>query len=323
MGPRVLVTGASGYIGGRVAARLAADGYRLRLQHRAPVDAGLQGRAELVRHDLTENVRWDRLVDGTDTVVHLAGRAHMPGYTATAQAELFRVNAEATGSLARAAAAAGIRHFVLVSSVAAMAGASGAALTEQTACQPCGAYGQSKLAGERAVIASAAGSAMRWTILRPPMVYGRCAPGNFSRLVQLVRAGVPLPFAHIDNRRSFVSIDNLVDAIAHCVAAPAAGHRLYLVADTESVSTPQLIGMIAGLLGRTPRLFAAPNRILAAAARAGDLVRARAGVPVPFTSETLARLSESLVIDAGAIRRDLGWAPRYSLPDGLARALQP
>jgi nucleoside-diphosphate-sugar epimerase len=254
---------------------------------------------------------WRAAVSGIDAVVHLAARVHVTGDDARTGEDLFRtVNVDGAVGLARAAREARVRRFVLASSTTVYGDRSaGAPFGESSPPAPTTPYARSKLDGERAVAEVLAGSGTELVVLRPPLVYGPGAKGNFARLVRLVERGVPLPLASVRNRRSLLFVGNLVDAIVRALDHPTAAGRTYNVTDLRDVSTPELISGIAAALGRRPRLLPCPTGVLrAAAALAGR-------------SEELSRLVDDMAVDASRMRADLDWDPPFTLEQGLARTL--
>jgi nucleoside-diphosphate-sugar epimerase len=245
-------------------------------------------------------------------VVHLAGLAHLTDETAAAAADTFaRVNVEGTARLAAAAVGSGVRRFVLMSSALVHGQASlGRPFLEDDAPAPETPYGRSKLDSEIRLMETARGSALEWVILRPPMVYGPGARGNFRRLVQLVRAGVPLPLGAATAPRSFIGIDNLADAVVRAVEHPRAANQVLLVADAETTSTVGLVHLIAAGLGRriwTPHVPAALLRTaLGAMGRTRDVQR----------------LFDPLELNTSRIRALLEWTPPVTLAEGVRRAVK-
>jgi nucleoside-diphosphate-sugar epimerase len=245
--------------------------------------------------------------------VHLAARVHMTGEDAARALPRFRaVNTAGAASLARAARRAGVGRFVFASTTTVYGDRSlGRPFDESSCTAPATPYAQSKLEAERELAEILGGSATELVVLRSPLVYGPGAKGNFARLVRLVQRGVPLPLASVRNRRSLVFVENLVDAIVRVLDHPAAAGRTYVVSDGEEVSTPDLIAKIAAALGRPSRLFAFPPALLRLA-----------GTLLGRGDET-SRLLGDMAVDGSRIRRELGWAPPYSLDEGLARSLRP
>ena len=264
---------------------------------------------EFVAHDLGKDPT--ALVQGMDAVVHLAARVHVMSDTAANPlAENRRLNTQATLTLARAAMAAGSRHFVFMSTIKVNGESTvDRPFTEADAPQPQDPYAMSKFEAEQGLAALAAGGSMGVTTLRPPLVYGVGVMGNFASLVQAIRKGLPLPLGAVRNRRSLVYAGNLADSVLAALQQPAPGARTYLVSDGEDLSTPELIRAIAAAMDRNARLVPLPPALLRLA---GWLTGRSAAVD---------RLLGSLVIDASRIRAELGWSPRHSLSEGLRISL--
>jgi nucleoside-diphosphate-sugar epimerase len=306
----ILVTGATGFVGRALVARLLSEGRAVRGAVRAS-QGQLPPQVEPVAvGDIGPETDWTRAVEGADAVVHLAARVHMTGEDASTALPLFRaVNAAASETLARAARNAGVRRFVLLSTTTVYGDRSRSRpFDESSAPAPASPYAQSKLEAEQRVAAALAGSPTELVVLRPPLVYGPNAKGNFARLVRLVQRGVPLPLASLRNRRSLVFVDNLVDAIVRCLDHPAAAGRTYVVSDGEDLSTPDLFARTAAALGRPPRLFAFPPALLRLA-----------GTLVGRGDET-SRLLDDMAVDSSRIRAELAWHPPFTLGQGLGRS---
>lgn len=284
------MTGSSGFIGRTLCPCLAAHGHRVIAGTRAAT-AGAEARA---LGDIAPGRDWSGLVDGVDVIVHLAQRAHRGGTR-----EVFAGEPEAAAALARYAARAGVRRFIYISSISAMGEVTppGRPFRASDTPQPCDSYGASKLATERGLTEVAAATGLELVVLRPPLVYGPGVAGNFRKLLWLAGSGLPLPFAAIDNRRSLIAIDNLVDLIAAAATHPAAAGKVLLGADAGAFSTPALLAILAQGQGRKARLFSLPDRCLAALRRLPGI-----GTPV-------SRLISSLAVDAEATGAALGWTP--------------
>lgn len=240
-----LVTGASGFIGNFLLAALRDAGHEVRAASRSRVEK--QGIDYVSAPELGPDADWSCALLGVDVVVHLAGRAHVPSKNADAETEelYFHINTEGTRALAEQAAAVGVKHFIFLSSCHAVAAQSGEILSAETTPCPISAYGRSKLEAERATRKALLNTACAWTILRPPLVYGKGNKANFGLLLKLVKSGIPLPLASVCNRRSFIYVENLVDVIVACLGNPKAFGKTYLPSDGEDVSTPELIRKIA------------------------------------------------------------------------------
>jgi nucleoside-diphosphate-sugar epimerase len=308
---RILVTGANGFLGRSVATALERAGHDiLRGARRLPAARG--GQAWAGYGDVGPDTRWAQSLAAVDTVVHLAGLAHLPDAAANVAAAIFaQVNADGTARLAKAAAAAGVRRMVLISSALVHGEASpGRAFVESDEPNPASAYARSKLDAERHLVAAAQGSGLQWVILRPPMVYGAGAGGNFRRLVALVRSGLPLPFGAATAARTFVAIDNLSDAVVRCVERAEASGKIFLLGDAETTSTADLIQRIAATLGRRVLMPAVP------------LAALRAVFTVLGRGRDYRRLFDPLEFDTSRIRTILDWEPPVSMEEGLRRALR-
>jgi nucleoside-diphosphate-sugar epimerase len=307
----VLVTGATGFIGRAAATALSRAGHDVLRGARVVPAAAPAGEAWIGYGDVGPQTRWDGVLEGMGTIVHLAGLAHFPDASAAGAAETFaRVNSEGTARLAQAAARRDVRRFILISSALVHGEASpGRPFTEADTPAPQSAYARSKLDSEVWLREAAYGNALQWVILRPPMVYGERAGGNFRRLVNLIGAGLPLPLRAATAPRSFVGIDNLADAIVRGVAHPHAANQLFLVSDVETTSTADLVRRITAALGRRVSLPhvapALPRTAFQLAGRARDYHR----------------LFDPLELDSSRIRTQLDWSPPVSLDEGLRRAV--
>ena len=308
---RVLVTGAAGFVGSHLAPTLRAAGWEVRAAVRH-ADAALPAGIEpVVLGDLAALPDAGAALAGVDVVVHLAGRAHVVRETtADAEAAYRRGNVEATRHLAEQSLAAGVRRLVFLSSVKVNGERTlDRPFTEADAPAPGDAYGRSKWAAEQVLHETAQESGLEVVVIRPPLVYGPGVKANFLRLLRLVERGVPLPLASVRNRRSLVSLWNLCDLVASCVAHPAAAGETFLVSDQHDLSTPALIRAIADAMGRPARLLPFPSSALWIAAR------------MLGRHDTAQRLIGSLQVDAGKATRLLGWAPRVSVEEGLRRTV--
>jgi nucleoside-diphosphate-sugar epimerase len=301
---RILVTGASGFVGAALCRELLARGHAVHAAARRaiPEGEGLSGLRRIVIPDIAAESDRRALLDGVDAVVHLAAIAHRRGVS---DAELKRVNVDATARLAEAAAGR-VRRFVFLSSIKVHGEDSGkGAYAETDALQPEDSYGRSKLQAERALTEIAARNRMELVLIRPPMVYGPGVKANFLRLLRWVASGLPLPLASVRNRRSLVYLGNLVDAIARCVTHASANGPL-LVSDEDTVSTPELISRMGGALGRPARLLPAPLAVL------------RAIGAITGRLDEIRRLTGNLAADTSKARRVLDWRPPHTLDEGLA-----
>jgi nucleoside-diphosphate-sugar epimerase len=306
MTPRTVVTGAGGFIGRALVRHLAARGHEVIALSRHSWDAPREVRQETVA-GYQDAAALAPLLEGAQALVHLAAVAHRRGGEAD-----FAVNVAMTKSVLAASRQAGIARFVLVSSIGVNGSfTQGRPFTESDVPAPSEAYAASKLRCEQAVAQQWAGRpGASFTILRPPLVYGPSAPGNFGKLMHAVRRGWPLPLRGAHNARSLIGLDNLVSLIELCVVHPAAADELFLAADGEDVSTRQIVEHIARGLGRPVRLWTAPVGLLRTAAAVAGRAR------------TMDSLFADLQVDAAKARSRLGWAPRLGVAEGIQQAVR-
>ena len=300
---RVLVTGATGFVGRALCPALKQAGHVVSAAVRNPNAPGIpEGVTEHAIRDIGPETNWADALSDTDAVIHLAARAHVMNETA---AEFNRVNGEGTARLASATATAGIRRFVYLSTVKVMGERSDAPFQEADTPRPEDAYGKSKLAGEQALTVAAAGTGLETVILRTPLVYGPGAKGNLLSLLKLCQAAPPLPFAAVNNQRSIIYLGNLIDAICLCLTADKAAGETYFVRDDEDISTPALIRHMAAALGRPARLFPTPEGIL------------RLAGAITGKSKAIFTLLSDLQVNDEKILGQLGWTPPFNVVQGL------
>jgi nucleoside-diphosphate-sugar epimerase len=303
----ILVTGATGFIGRALCPVLRGRGFEVRAAVRGW--AGLAPDIELAEiEDIGPGTRWSAAVSGTDAIVHLAGRAHVLGRRSADEAAKVRaLNVDGTSHLARAAARAGVRRFVFVSTAKVHGEESaGWPWTEEDSPAPQDLYAQTKWEAEEALADVARTTSLEVVVLRPPLVYGPGVKANFLRLLRTVERGIPVPLGAVRNQRSLIYVGNLADAITLCLGHPAAANRTFLVSDGEDVSTPELIRRVAAAMDRPARLVSVPVWML------------RLGASLIGRGADFDRLAGDFALDASAIRRDLGWRPPHSMRSGLA-----
>lgn len=305
----VAVTGANGFVGRALCKHLRARGLSVRALTRSASgaeDAWAVG-------DLGPGTDWGQSLQGVDCVVHCAARVHMVHDTDPDPLQSFRrVNVEGSRFLAIAAAAAGVRRLVFLSSLKVHGERTepGHPFTSDMAPAPEDAYGQSKWEAEQALHEVAASTGLELVVVRPPLVYGPGVKANFLRLMNAVARGTPLPLGSVDNRRSLLALGNLTDLLLQCVEQPAAAGHSFLVSDGHDLSTPDLVRAIARALGRPARLWPVPVAWLH---MAGKLLG---------RSPQIDRLIGSLQVDIGHTRQVLGWTPRLTVEQGLRLAVQ-
>lgn len=314
MSQRVLVTGASGFVGRCLTATLAAAGRDVRTALRPsallPASAGVE---PVVVGNLDETTDWTAAMNDIDSVVHLAARVHvMQDKAVDPLAEFRRVNVQGTLQLARQAVDAGVRRFVFISSIKVNGEGTlkGCPYTADDVPAPMDAYGISKLEAEQGLLTLAASTGLEVVIIRPVLVYGPGVRANFLKMMRWLERGLPLPLGAIDNRRSLVSLDNLVSLILTCMEHPDAANQVFLVSDGEDMSTTTLMRRTALALGKSARLVPVPESVLTVI---GCLLGKR---------DVAQRLCGSLQVDIAKTRRVLGWTPPLSVDAGLALVAQ-
>jgi nucleoside-diphosphate-sugar epimerase len=310
----VLVTGASGFVGRALLARLVADpAFSVRAAVRPP-RRDFPTEVEQVQVDsLGPGTCWQVALAGVDVVVHAAARVHVMRDTSSDPLREFRhTNVAGTLTLARQAAAAGVRRFIFLSSIKVNgeSTAFGRPYLAYDAPAPLDPYGISKREAEDELRKLAAATAMEVVVVRPPLVYGPGVKGNFLTLMRWLYRGVPLPLGAVANRRSVVALDNLIDLIVTCIGHPAAANRTFTVSDGEDLSTTELLRRLAAALGKPARLLPIPHRLL------------KGGLMVAGRRELAQRLCGSLQVDISQTRAVLGWIPPISVDEGLRKTAE-
>lgn len=304
---RMLVSGATGFVGAALLSRLRAEGRSVEGTSRSSAP----GLVESPALDATSD--WTGLVSGREVVVHAAARVHvMVDKAADPASEYRRINVQGTLNLARQAARAGVRRFLFISSVKVNGESTDGRppFTEDDRPAPVDPYGVSKLEAEEGLWRLGAETGMEICIVRPPLVYGPGVRANFESMMSWLARGVPLPLGSIRNKRTLVGLDNLVDLLTICIKHPAAAGEVFLAGDDEDLSTTDLLRRMAAALGVPSRLIPVPSTLLeAAAALLGKRSVAQ-------------RLCGNLQVDIGKARRLLGWTPPVSVDEGLRRTAE-
>jgi nucleoside-diphosphate-sugar epimerase len=304
---KILVTGSSGFIGRRLCAEIIKRGYQVTAAIRTPNFEQSQFNPIIVGQ-IGEHTDWKEALNGITCVIHLAARAHvMRDHANDPMAEFRRVNVAGTEQLARSAAASGVKRLVYVSSIGVngLQTDSRKAFSESDTPNPHNMYALSKWEAEQGLLQISRETGLEIVIVRPPLVYGGNAPGNFAKMMNVLVRGMILPLASVQNLRSLIYLDNLVDALILCVAHPDANGQTYLVSDGEDISTPELLRRLGAAMGHPTHLLPCPQVLLKLAGR------------LFVKSDQIQRLLGSLQVDSSKIRRELNWRPPYTLDQGL------
>ncbi|MEF8730766.1 MAG: SDR family oxidoreductase [Candidatus Accumulibacter meliphilus] len=306
----ILITGANGFVGRALCYRLAADHVPFRAACRNVAQGDLPASWETADGVLSAEHDWCAALTSAAAVVHCAARVHVMKEAASDPLTAFRrVNVEGTLSLARQAAAAGVRRFLFISSVKVNGESTlpGHPFRADSVPAPLDPYGVSKMEAERALFSMARETGMEVVVIRPPLVYGPGVKANFLGLMRWLWQGVPLPLGAIHNARSLVGIDNLVDLIVTCIDHSAAANQRFLVSDGEDLSTTKLLRRMGEALGKPARLIPVPAALL------------QLGSKLLGRPDLARRLCASLQLDVSQTRDLLGWNPPVSVDEGLRR----
>ena len=308
---KIAVTGASGFIGVALTNKLYEKGYDVRGIVRANERTlNRNSRLEIFAvGEINSDTNWGDALKGIDVVIHLASRAHkLIDASVNLLAEYRIVNADGTQRLAEMSAGAGVKRLIFISTVKVNGEKTGKhQFTERDTPSPHDDYSTSKWEAEQALHNISDATGLEIVILRSPLVYGQGVKANFLRLLDMVNRNIPLPLSMVSNKRSMIYIGNLVDAIIRCIEHPDAVNKTFLVSDGQDVSTPELIRMIAGAMGKKAKLFPCPLSLL-------KMIGKVAG-----KSDEIERLTGSLQIDTAKIRRELSWTPPFTMEQGLRK----
>jgi len=308
---RVLLTGASGFVGKALVSELVNSQFDIRVAVRKPVPSLEQEVSQVVVSDISSSTDWLSMLDSVEVVVHLAARAHILSDTVLEPLVEFReVNTAGTLSLAEQAAKVGVRRFIFISSIGVNGNNNTVPFFEGSPEAPQEAYAISKYEAEQGLLELAKTSDMEVVIIRPPLVYGPNAPGNFGSLVRWMNKSIPLPLGAIHNKRSLVALDNLVNFIALCAdreRSPKAANEVFLISDNEDVSTTQLLRKVASAFGKKSWLIPVPVSWMTFAAK------------LLGKEDVAVRLFSSLQVDSSKARDLLGWKPVITMDEQLKK----
>jgi nucleoside-diphosphate-sugar epimerase len=308
-----LITGCNGFIGRALSKRCIEEGKTVKGTTRSVFKSKFipEGVYPIIVKDFSPQTDWSEALHGVTEIVHLAARVHqVDDFNRKSKGTYSLVNIAGTARLARSAADAGVRRMVFLSTIKVCGEGREELYTETDSTAAHDPYSISKLEAENVLREISSRSQLETVVLRPPLVYGPEVGANFLRLIQLVERRVPLPFASISNRRSLIFVENLVDAILACLRQPEAAGKTYLVADSESPSTPELITQIAEMLGVPAKLFFFPPAAL------------RWAATLLGKQKESDRLLVSLVADTAKIRREIGWSPKFVQREGLRATVE-
>lgn len=304
----ILITGANGFIGKRLANYLVENtSYTLRFAVRTK-EKGIDQNASIAVGDISATTDWQEALSGCNVVIHTAARVHILNDKAVNPlAEFRRVNVEGTINLARHAASAGVSRFIFISSIKVNGETTlpHAPFKADDTPFPTDPYAISKYEAELALQRIARETGMEIVIIRPPLVYGPEVKGNFQSMIKWLKKGLPLPLGAVNNKRSFVAIDNLIDLIALCISHKGAKNQILLVSDGEDLSTTELLQKMSHALEKPVRLIPIPDWILKGAAQL--LGKKRIGQ----------RLCGSLQVDISKTERLLEWKPPVTVDAAL------
>lgn len=307
---KILLTGATGFIGNALLEKLLSQNNQIIATIRTP---GAIFPEEVLRVKINDLFELDDLnaIQDVDTVIHCAARAHVLHENAAEPLALFRqTNTVGTLSLAKQAAKAGVKRFIFLSSIGVNGRITKTPFKEDDIPAPVQDYAISKLEAEKGLQEIALSSEMEVVIIRPPLVYGPNAPGNFGKLIKWMNQNIPLPLGAINNKRSFVALDNLVDLIITCTDHPAAANEVFLVSDREDLSTTELLNLVSSALGKQSRLFPVNQKLV-------EFFLILLG-----KKDLALQLCGSLQVDISKAERLLNWTPPISVDEGLRKTAE-
>jgi nucleoside-diphosphate-sugar epimerase len=304
---KILITGATGFVGKSLVPALIDSGYDVLCAVSKQAEWLKAPQIVIDRLELMTN--WSNVLQGVDVIIHLAAKVHVMEGNVPLE-EFCKVNSDATKRLAEQAAQCGVRRFVFMSSIKVNGEftVEGAPFTEENGLDIADPYGKSKLIAEQCLLELSQKSPMDVVILRPCLVFGPGVKANFLKMMGLVNKGLPLPFGRIKNKRSFIFIDNLVLAITVVINEPKAANQVYVVADNEAWSLPELVDCIAHKMGKKSRLFTIPGllplfKLLGLTALSN-------------------RLFGSLEVSNEKIKTQLGWVPPVTSAEGISKTVK-
>jgi len=306
----ILVTGANGFVGYSLCKALYDYGHQVRSAVRKNDSVIAPNTIRVTVGEISDQTDWTEALNGIDTVIHLAAHVHiLKNKVGNSLEEFRRVNTAGTLNLANCAAARGIKRLIFISSIKVNGEEThgGKKFSETDTPAPLNAYSRSKLEAEHGLRKIANKTGLEVVIIRPPLIYGPGVKANFAILLRWLRYGLPLPFGSINNQRSLVSLENLIDFLVTCLDHPAAANETFLVSDDTDISTTELLYRLGYVLGSPVHLVSVPATWLKVAAF------------ILHKQDLLRRLCGSLQVDISKARTLLNWRPPISLDEGLRR----
>jgi UDP-N-acetyl-alpha-D-quinovosamine dehydrogenase len=312
----ILVTGATGFIGRALVTQLLKNNQKVIVAGRSQILELTDVVRQFNVDDIKEVGNWSPVLSTVDVVIHTAARVHVIGDTVTEPLTEFRkVNTAGTLNIARQAAYAGVKRFIFISSIK----VNGEITMQDLRFKPndlyvpTDPYALSKYEAEKGLLAIAKETGVEVVIIRPPLVYGPGVKANFYSMIKWMNKGVPLPFGAVNNKRSLLALDNLVDFIIHCSdyeKTPQVANQVFLISDGEDVSTTELLRKTAKALGKKPRLIPIPVWLM------------QFGFRLLGKRELANRLFGSLLVDSSSARNLLDWKPVTSMDEQLNKVAE-
>jgi nucleoside-diphosphate-sugar epimerase len=310
---KLLITGATGFLGSMLCKNLSLKNYLINASTRSDSQKTIKGIKFFNVGDINSKTKWDEALFSVECVIHCAARAHMMKDKKQDILKFYRkINVEGTRNLAMQAAMSGVKRFIFISSIKVNGEITigSSSFKNGDIPKPEDAYGISKWEAEQALWKVSKQTGLEIVIIRPPLVHGYGVKGNFLRLLNLVYRGVPLPFAGIDNCRSFIGLENLIDIIILCIDHSKAAGNTFLISDTECISTSDLISKLQKIMKKPSRLFSIHSNLI-------KLMGFLTG-----KSLEVKRLLYSLKIDSSHAQKVLGWIPPITLDEGLEKTVK-
>lgn len=318
---RVLITGATGFIGSNLKNYISEKGYGLVCTYRG----------EKPNCDYSDNVKWINVgeinsktiwfeaLDNVECVYHIAGVAHKIGYSGlNLKSEYERINIDGTKNLVeQVILSKTIKKFIFLSSLSVYGSRENEIISEESICMPENDYGRSKYAAEKIIIDNFKETDIDWCIIRPTLVYGKGNPGNMDRLIRLINSGLPLPFMMIRNRRSMLYVGNLVSALYEAMMNPNANRKIYVISDGDDLSTNDIVVMIKKNTGKGGLVFPLPVFMLKIVGILGDYMKKIKLNNIGIDSYSVDKIIGSLEVDSSKIRKELKWRPPYKIEEGI------